>query len=243
MRALHPLTDGFLQRGYVLVTSLIFLMVLTLVAVIATKNTTLELKMSHNFLEKSQAFEGSEAARLKAGDLVDALMFYRGWPANYGGTATTTDFDGSLYNQTWPATMQLMSADGTTAASASAPPQDYTTANYGGNISCNGASVPVSIQCIPITLEYQYSPTSDGTYAATTDVNAYISVFRLGVFNNAGSGTAMNAGYEGTGKGAAGAGAAILLYIRSQAMMGGLSSNPSGAVSYTGADFRDTVRN
>jgi hypothetical protein len=233
------------QAGYVLVTSLIFLVVLTLVAVVATKNTTMQLKMSRNFVEKASAFEGSEVARLQANDITDAMMFNRGWPVNCGstacgGTVSTADWG----NKPWPATMTLLSGAATPtnlqAASSTNTPQSLYSSNAAAASWCTPA-VP-SISCFAPTIEYQYSPSGDTTYNNPGDIAAIISIFRLGVFNNAGSGSAMIAGYEGTGKGAASSGSNLLFYLKSEDLIGGLTS-PSGTVAYTGAYFQDTIRN
>jgi hypothetical protein len=50
-------------RGFVLVTAMIFLAVLTLVAVIAIRSTGLELRMSSNLAEQTEAFESAETSR------------------------------------------------------------------------------------------------------------------------------------------------------------------------------------
>jgi hypothetical protein len=81
-------------------------------------------------------------------------------------------------------------------------------------------------------LKYEY----DGNPA----VYGYIAIYKLGVGNAPGSGAAMISGYEGTGKGAAGAGALVYYYLRSQATLGGFGA--SGAAAYTGADYRAVIR-
>src|SRR5579859_6561716 len=92
------------QRGFVLVTALIFLVMLTLIGVVATKNTTLGLKMSRNFLVKTQTFEAAETARVKVDDVLDSATYWRGWPSSMGGNVTTTDFEtgNGFYSNTWP---------------------------------------------------------------------------------------------------------------------------------------------
>jgi Tfp pilus assembly protein PilX len=70
---------GIFQSGAVLVTSLVFLLVLTLVAVIAMQSTITDQKISTNVAFKTKSFEYSEAPRPKAGDVMDAHVFERGW--------------------------------------------------------------------------------------------------------------------------------------------------------------------
>lgn len=229
------------QRGYVLITSLIFLLVLTLVAVMATKNTTLQLKMSRNYIRKEIAFEDTEVARMDADNMLDGYLFNRGWITPYG-SVSATDFG------TWPSapmSLQVLSPTSTLSNLVVADPvtnipQDLTSGNYASPPVCPGAA---SISCFAPTLWFQFSAQNNGTYSSYHDINALIYIYRLGVYNNPGSGTAMIAGYEGTGKGAAGAGSSILYYVKAVAMNGGISANPGGSVAWSGADFRDTIRN
>jgi len=61
--------------GFVLVTAMIFLAVLTLVAVIAVRSSGLELRMSSNLALQTEAFEASEAARRLLGPVVETVGF------------------------------------------------------------------------------------------------------------------------------------------------------------------------
>jgi len=71
------------SQGFVLVTALIFLVVLTLVAVTAVKSTGLELRMSSNNALHTEAFEAAEAPRQVVGRLLESLGFNVavGWTA------------------------------------------------------------------------------------------------------------------------------------------------------------------
>lgn len=60
------------QRGSVLIVSLIFLLLLTIVGVSAMNMTSLEEKMSGNFRDHDLAFQASEAALIEAEDYVEA---------------------------------------------------------------------------------------------------------------------------------------------------------------------------
>lgn len=55
------------QRGIVLVTSLIFLLVLTLIGVTAMQGTTMQERMSGNMQDRNVAFQAAEVA-LRAGE-------------------------------------------------------------------------------------------------------------------------------------------------------------------------------
>ena len=63
------------QRGAVLITSLIFLLVLTLIAVVAMQSTSLEQKMSTNVAYKLQTFEDAESSRAA----ISSVMYPHLW--------------------------------------------------------------------------------------------------------------------------------------------------------------------
>ena len=67
------------QQGLALLTSLIFLTVLTLIAIISTQNSSLEYQMSTNLAFKERAFQSSEAARKTVGTVVEEYVFQTGW--------------------------------------------------------------------------------------------------------------------------------------------------------------------
>ncbi len=78
------------QKGIVLVVSLIFLLLMTIIGISGMKNTVLEEKMAGNFKDRNMAFQSAESA-LRAGEL---YLF---------NTATLPIFDGSttgLYQPT-----------------------------------------------------------------------------------------------------------------------------------------------
>jgi type IV pilus assembly protein PilX len=56
------------QKGIVLVVSLIFLLLMTIIGISGMKNTVLEEKMAGNFKDRNMAFQSAESA-LRAGEL------------------------------------------------------------------------------------------------------------------------------------------------------------------------------
>jgi hypothetical protein len=77
------------QKGYVLVTGLIFLLVLTLVAVVAIQSTTMEDHMSANDKAKARSMEASETLRTAAQGILVTSLFWGGvFPTTQGGTAS-----------------------------------------------------------------------------------------------------------------------------------------------------------
>jgi type IV pilus assembly protein PilX len=93
-------TPGRHQAGMALITGLIFMVVLTLLAIAAMRTTTLEELMARNARDRDLAFQAAEAA-LRAGEseLTGAVP-----PPMAAGTARTTRItDGSL-NDYWIST-------------------------------------------------------------------------------------------------------------------------------------------
>lgn len=77
-------------RGYVLITSMVFLVILTMVGVTAVQNTALEQKMSANVAFHTQSREDSESGRNALSSTLYNHLFYRGWPAPTGTLASGT---------------------------------------------------------------------------------------------------------------------------------------------------------
>jgi type IV pilus assembly protein PilX len=69
MNSRLPISPRRSQNGFVLVTSLIFLVVITLLAVSAINSSTLQERMASNQREKSRARQAADAA-LRRGELV-----------------------------------------------------------------------------------------------------------------------------------------------------------------------------
>ena len=84
------------QRGAVLITSLIFLVMLTVVAVVANQSTVLETRMSTNSIVKARAVESSEALRTLSHELIATSCYNHGWPDSItgltGGTVREDEF-------------------------------------------------------------------------------------------------------------------------------------------------------
>ncbi|MGH8446954.1 MAG: pilus assembly PilX family protein, partial [Solimonas sp.] len=95
------------QNGYALVTAMIFLIILTLVALIAIRSTGLEIKMGANSAMRIEALEASETPRTALGPLLDAHVFARGWPESAGG-----DVVDSLFAYTIPTQMTIAEDSG-----------------------------------------------------------------------------------------------------------------------------------
>ena len=83
----HPPRSS--ASGIALVVSLVLLLVMTMVAVVAMRSTTLDIKMSANSMLSHRAFENSDGARDMMTPVIDAHVFYHGWPAAMGCSTST----------------------------------------------------------------------------------------------------------------------------------------------------------
>ncbi|MGH8212874.1 MAG: PilX N-terminal domain-containing pilus assembly protein, partial [Rhodanobacteraceae bacterium] len=85
------------QRGIALFIGLVFLVVLSLVAVIAMQSTFLEMRMATNVARQSEAFQISESARAVLTGPSQVSLFSQslaqgGWPVSWGGNVPDSDF-------------------------------------------------------------------------------------------------------------------------------------------------------
>lgn len=85
------------QAGMALITGLIFMVVLTLLALAAMRTATLEERMSGNTRDRDMAFQSAEAA-LRAGELV---LQGASLPAFASGTAYTTRIAAGTQTTYW----------------------------------------------------------------------------------------------------------------------------------------------
>lgn len=203
-------------QGYALVTSLVFLVVLTLVAITAMQGSTVELKMGRNEALRAEAFEASDSPRQVVSRLVDVHTFARGWPESAGGSVPDSDFAYEL-----PAGLTISDPD---------------DSGGGDNWYDNNTEAAFDPQAIDVDASLDNVLELDGQepYEVTTE----FSVYKLRTGINPGSGAAMVAGYEGTGKAAAASGGSIYFYV------GSTGTDASGeATSVTGADYRHIIRN
>lgn len=191
------------QRGVVLFTALMFMVVLTLIALVASQSTVTESRMSGNVIVKSRAAESLEALRMGAHDMFDAHLYNRGWPIISGGT-----LDNGLFFI--PPGISLNNTD------------DWGTDN--------GASEDFfdpTTWTLDMTL--QVDGNTDGDYVDGVDQNAQLTVFKTVTTNATGSATAMVAGYEGLGKASASGGALNFYELRSDGRSAGNASTITGS--------------
>jgi len=164
------------QHGFALIVAMVMLLILTMVAVIAMRSTTLDLKMSANTTLAQRAFQASDGTRHSISPVLASHVFYHGWPSAIGGDiATSADFD-------IPAPITI------------AEP----TARF--DMGQNGLFEDLATRAADI--EFRDDVQGDGTLAAE-DVYGDIWVTRVGVQPAPGMNLASNAADQGAGGGAA----------------------------------------
>jgi Tfp pilus assembly protein PilX len=242
-----------LQRGYALITTILFLVMLTVVALAVLKSSGLEARMSNNTAYHTQSLESSETSRRTVDALIDANVFYRGWPnsSGIGGAIPAADFDPTV-------TALILSA----AACPLSPSYSGTTAGYnlcyfGGtsaprnwfdhNSECGEATVitpcplfnPESVnEDATFTQPFTYGSGSSGS-GVTKYETSVVGVYKLAVTLAAGAGSQQAAGYLGLGRAAAAGGGNIYFYINGHGR--DYSGTPQASVD-SSAVFRDTIR-
>ena len=101
------------QRGAVLAVSLVFLLVITLIAVGSMKNTILEEKMAGNIRDRNLAFQATESAVREAELFVAGIASLGGFDGT-GGLYRQTDIEPDFYDMTtWnDATKYIVAIEG-----------------------------------------------------------------------------------------------------------------------------------
>jgi hypothetical protein len=222
----NPLPAPLRQRGIALFVGLIFLVVLSLVAVIAMQSTFLEMRMATNVARHEEAFQMSDSMRGVVGPFLDSNFFNGGWPASWGGSVPDNDFDWTTAcNGQSTCAALTMFKTGLTAASS--PPKQIT-----GSIDAGEEPYSPSTWVTDLVLT-QNNPNGIGKIASK------ISVIPDGVSANQGSGTAQAAGYRGLGVSIAGGGFAKFFEVQSV----GLSPDDgSNGRAVTIAQYRAVAR-
>lgn len=230
------LSKCFDSGGYALVTALIFLVLLTLVALAAIRGSGLEAKMSANNAARTEAFESSELPRAAVTNLIDALCYADGWPSAIGGDATT--FTGAI-----PTGLGIVNDSG-------GKPRYWCNENWGTEFEPDklakcGTTDSLFTEGCAANFRLNYpSGSVPPASASIGDVvlNADLAVHRLYVTGAPGAGQAQVYGYAPPGISAAGGGGNIFFYINSH----GTQNDASGAAKAgynTSTAFRYVIRN
>ncbi|MCB1748870.1 MAG: hypothetical protein H6977_20260 [Gammaproteobacteria bacterium] len=210
------------QRGVALIVALIMLMVLTMIAVIAMRTTTIDLKITTNQIIAKRAFQVSESARSRIHGVLDDHNFYRGWPTSVtGGTIpASTGF-------TIPAGIFINGTPDLLAIPSPVPAV--------GNMNDIDSAAAVDMRL-------RVDPENDGTYVSNYDMAADIFVTFVGVGGSAGTDTGVGTGNT-VGGGVGGAGAHRYYRIVSKAGDAANATAPTTRRAITDAIYRYVVTN
>ncbi|NUR22527.1 PilX N-terminal domain-containing pilus assembly protein [Frateuria sp.] len=216
------------QRGIALFVGLVFLVVLSLVAVIAMRGTLMEMRLVTNVARHEQAFETSETLRGVPISVFDEHVFQRGWPTKVGGTLPDNDFDFNLTSQ-----MLTVLKGG-------------LQKNCAGDLDLFYGNLEPACGSLPAESRYDTSTWHPDAILSMCDitssscsrsVSATVSIIPDGTVLAEGSGGAQAAGYRGIGGGAAGGGGSMYFEVMS------VGTVPGGGRAVTMAQYRQSIRN
>ena len=217
------------QRGIALFIGLIFLVVLSLVAVMAMQGTLLEMRMVTNAARHEQAFETSEMLRAVPVSIFDEHVFQRGWPVELGGELPNDDFDMGLKPDMLAAVKAGLQNDCGTST------KNFFYSNLQG--ACGS---------LPLETRYDTSTWHPDLILTVCDVSSRscankvtttIAIVPDGTVLDEGSGGAQAAGYRGIGGGAAGGGGSKYFEVLSTGTVAG------NGRAVTMAQYRQAIRN
>lgn len=182
------------NRGAVLVISLVFLTVLTGVAISTMMQSGIEVRMSSNAAFENRAFNASEAGRSAVTDLV----------------ILHTDNDGIWSGISVPSYVDIKSSGANLLANSELKTSGVTAAVLENRIRDLGHC---SLDTLDTDLELRYDAAGDGDSAGEQDLSADIKVVKLSLAGlTPGTGGAMVEGYSGVGRGAGSKGAGYVYY-------------------------------
>ncbi len=192
------------QGGVALVITLVLLLVMTMIAVVAMRSTTVDLKMTINTVLQRRAFQSSEGGRTAIREILRKHIFNRGWPTDAaGGNGGTGNFD---------------------------IPGDIIPVDLTAHLDseANGLLEDLGPPSFARPADIQYrSDINDDDEASNTDMFADIWVTWLSTPPNPGSSLQTNAGT--TGNGVSNGGTSTLLDIRALGDAPGNAEQLTGA--------------
>ncbi|HEX7816256.1 pilus assembly PilX family protein [Dyella sp.] len=231
------------QRGIALFIGLTFLIVLSVVAVIAMRGTLTEMHMVNNVAVHEQLFEVSESLRDVTVSLFDDHTFNRGWPSTMtGGTQPQANYSTYPICGVKPIGSNGVSCDMLKAVS----------------IRQDAATGAVNLYQIPYqTGELAYDPgtwvknskpdvtiTSCASGTCTSGGTTSIWVRPDGTGLLAGSSAGQEMGYPGLGAGTTGGSAALFFEILSVASTGGTGPTDAAATkAMTLTQYKQRIAN
>lgn len=206
-------------HGHALITSLVFLTLLTTLGLFTLRNTTLEIMMSANSNKSIQAFEAAEITRALTSRLIKPHMDHRGWPKSSGGNVSDEDFNVNI-----PSGLALVPIEGTPH------PRNWYDASATVHPSFSSDDLKQA------DTRYEKIINQSNSVDFLLRGSAIVRVLRYDL--QSGANVAMASGYEGLGHGAAQGGGNAYLYIAAK------GQDPSGqATRYTATIFRYVILN
>ncbi|MGH9644446.1 MAG: PilX N-terminal domain-containing pilus assembly protein [Terriglobales bacterium] len=226
------------QRGVALFIGLVFLVVLSLVAVIAMQSTLLEMHMVTNVARQAEAFQMSESGRSILTAPTQVSLFSQslelaGWPASWGGDVPDNDFDMSSICAPLAAPCPLViKFEAALLAAHGSPPKLL----YGAFDSPGADGTTDEVTDNPSNWVTDATLSLTDPQDSTSTLTAALSVVPDGAAINAGAGAAQAAGYRGLGVGLAAGGASRYFQIQS------VATAPGNARAVTIAQYKAVVQ-
>ena len=200
------------QQGIALVITLVLLLVMTMIAVVAMRTTTVDLKMTTNTVLSRRAFQNSEGARTVIGQVLSAHLYNGGWPPASGGVGSANyDIPGDVFL---------------------VDPTANFTSNENGELK-NVPPVAPGEALRPVDIRFKHDINSDNV-VDTNDMFANIWITFLQTRLREGGSGQVGAGT--TGAGASNGNSLTFVDIRSR------GAAPGNAQLITSAEFRALVR-
>ncbi|MDF3981987.1 pilus assembly PilX N-terminal domain-containing protein [Luteibacter sp. PPL201] len=217
------------QRGIALFVGLIFLLVLSVIAITAMRGTLVEMKMVTNVARHEAAFEASETLRSVPITLFDQHVFERGWPVSFSGTVPDANF---TYSTDMSAGLLAKAKTGLQTDCSGGP-----ALLYGPLQTCG--TLPKETLYDPSTWrpDMVISICDSSSVSCAASVSATVAIVPDGSVLNEGAGGAQAAGYRGLGIGAAGGGADMIFEVRS------VATAPGNGVAITQTQYHQMIRN
>lgn len=203
-------------NGYALVTAIVFLVLMSLIALAAVRSTGLEVQASSNAALRAQAFESAEVSRTLVGSLIDPLCTSGGWPSSIGGPVPD-----SAFGITLPSGLQIVDHD----------------AGNGPDNWCIEPDSEAGFDPSAMDIDARYGRDLSATQGIR--IEGEIAVRRLNTVALAGAGQAQAAGYGGAGIAVAGGGGQIHFHVRSR---GAERDAQAEASASTAATYRHVIR-
>jgi hypothetical protein len=229
-------TSRHAQRGIALFVGIVFLVILSLVAVVAMRGTLLEMRMVNNVALHERAFETSESLRAIPLALFDDATFNRGWPATeMGGTVPDTNFGTFPQCGSKDLGSNGISCDVLKDVTVRSPPTGGLLNFYEVQFNSDEKSYDATTW-MTHHADVQVVAVCDGSGTCSNGGSADIWIRPDGTALAEGSGAAQAAGYRGEGNGAASGGSSMFFEVLSR-------GKADSATAITLSQYRQRISN